>query len=146
MLYGSRAHDASNPIVPTEVNHGIICSYETSGHWPIVRGYALIERPDDDLRCLALSRSWVRQPIRILGKHKEPGPKGPALGVTQTAGGLTSDFKIRSANRARNEPRCGPAGGGIRTRKSFRPEACETSAFAIFATPAVLTVTNHGNG
>ena len=87
--------------------------------------------------CISPARTWQNTKSRT---------KGPTLGVTQTAGGLTSDLKIRSANRARNKPRCGPAGGGIRTRKGFRPEACETSAFAIFATPAVLTVTNHGHG
>ena len=34
------------------------------------------------------------------------------------------------------------AGGGIRTHRGLRPEQCQSSAFANFATPAPQTATN----
>ena len=56
---------------------------------------------------LAVQRNWLRRPRTLL-----------------------QSYAIQSSGAS------GGAGGGIRTRKDFRPETCEVSAFASFATPA----------
>jgi hypothetical protein len=50
---------------------------------------------------------------------------------------LTRNCNVRFQASVRKTGAAG-AGGGIRTRKGLRPETCEVSAFASFATPAPL--------
>src|SRR5438093_1016074 len=60
------------------------------------------------------------RPSRIGGGGRAGPPSRPGRALAVGAG-------VRAS---------GGAGGGIRTRKGFRPETCEVSAFTSFATPA----------
>src|SRR5207253_10192403 len=53
----------------------------------------------------------------------------------------THDIAFAAADQ---DPGCGGAGGGIRTHKGLRPEACEAFAFTNFATPAPHRLRSHG--
>ena len=69
---------------------------------------------------------------------KEPESLSPPGLSTQRTGFEVSRMKSKGASTCTTTRWRGCAGGGNRTRKGFRPEIRETSAFANFATPALI--------